>query len=351
MIKNSRILIVDDVVDNIRVAMNILKEDNYDFSFAGNGSDALRLINDDPDGFDLILLDIMMPQMDGFEVCTQLKSNPKIQDIPVIFLTAKVDIDSISKGFALGGLDYITKPFHSSELLARVKTHIDLHRAKTLLKQNNIALETKVKYEQIRLLTELEDSQKEIIHVLTELMEATSDETGKHIKRVSESSALLAKYHPSLSETDMQTLYHAAPMHDIGKMTIPSEILHKPGSYTEDEFTIMKQHTSNAYALLNRSNRRLMKAASIIAHEHHEYWDGSGYPRGLRGSEIHIYGRVVALADVFDALTHSRRYKHAWEIDKVVDYIKDRRETQFDPELVDIFMTHLDEFIAIAQIK
>lgn len=351
MIKNSRILIVDDVVDNIRVAMNILKEDNYDFSFAGNGSDALRLINDDPDGFDLILLDIMMPQMDGFEVCTQLKSNPKIQDIPVIFLTAKVDIDSISKGFALGGLDYITKPFHSSELLARVKTHIDLHRAKTLLKQNNIALETKVKYEQIRLLTELEDSQKEIIHVLTELMEATSDETGKHIKRVSESSALLAKYHPSLSETDRQTLYHAAPMHDIGKMTIPSEILHKPGSYTEDEFTIMKQHTSNAYALLNRSNRRLMKAASIIAHEHHEYWDGSGYPRGLHGSEIHIYGRVVALADVFDALTHSRRYKHAWEIDKVVDYIKDRRETQFDPELVDIFMTHLDEFIAIAQIK
>jgi len=141
MIKNSRILIVDDVVDNIRVAMNILKEDNYDFSFAGNGSDALRLINDDPDGFDLILLDIMMPQMDGFEVCTQLKSNPKIQDIPVIFLTAKVDIDSISKGFALGGLDYITKPFHSSELLARVKTHIDLHRAKPCL--NKIILRWK----------------------------------------------------------------------------------------------------------------------------------------------------------------------------------------------------------------
>lgn len=351
MIKNSRILIVDDVVDNIRVAMNILKEDSYDFSFAGNGADALRLINDDPASFDLILLDIMMPQMDGFDVCRQLKREPRTQDIPIIFLTAKVDIDSISKGFALGGLDYITKPFHSSELLARVKTHVDLHRARALLKQNNIALETKVKYEQIRLLTELENSQKEIIHVLTELMEATCDETGKHIRRVSEVSALLAKYHPSLSDDDAQILYHAAPMHDIGKMTIPPEILHKPSHYEEDEFAIMKRHTSNAHALLSRSNRRLMKAAAIIAHEHHEKWNGTGYPRGLRGNEIHIYGRVVALADVFDALTHARCYKQAWELHDAVAHIKGLRETQFDPELVDIFIAHLDEFIAIAQIK
>jgi putative two-component system response regulator len=349
MINNSRILIVDDVIDNIRVAMNILKEDSYEFSFAHNGAEALRLISGDNEAFDLVLLDIMMPGINGFEVCQKLKENAATIDIPVIFLTAKVDVDAISKGFELGGVDYITKPFHANELLARVKTHLELSQAKNLLKQHNLYLKSKVKFERHRLLSELEDSQKEMIFILAELMEATSDETGKHIKRIAESSALLAKYHPTLSEDDEDTLYHASPMHDIGKMTIPAEILHKPSLYTEDEFCIMKKHTSNAYELLSRSERTLIKAAAIIAHEHHEKWNGKGYPRGLKGSEIHIYGRIVALVDAFDALTHKRIYKDAWEINDAVKYIIDHRETQFDPELVDIFETHLDEFIAIAR--
>ncbi len=349
IINSSRILIVDDVIDNIRVAMNILKEDGYEFSFAHNGSEALRLISADTEAFDLILLDIMMPGVNGFEVCGKLKENAKTADIPIIFLTAKVDVDAITKGFELGGVDYITKPFHANELLARVKTHLELFQAKQLLKQHNLYLKTKVTFERRRLLSELEDSQKEMIFILAELMEATSDETGKHIKRIAESSALMAKYHPALSEDDEDTLYHASPMHDIGKMTIPGEILHKPGLYTEDEFCIMKKHTSNAYALLSGSERKLIKAAAIIAHEHHEKWNGNGYPRGLKGSEIHIYGRIVALVDVFDALTHKRQYKEAWAIDDAVKYIIDHRETQFDPELVDIFETHLDEFIAIAK--
>lgn len=348
MIKNSRILIVDDVVDNIRVAMNILKEDNYDFSFAHNGAEALRLIFEEPEQFDLILLDIMMPGMTGFDVCQKLKSTPGIQDIPIIFLTAKVDVDSVTNGFQLGGVDYITKPFHPSELLVRVKTHLDLYHAKQLLKKNNIDLQTKAKFEVCRLLTELEDSQKEMIFILAELMEATSDETGKHIKRVAESSALLAKYHPCLNEDDIDTLYHASPMHDIGKMTIPLGILHKAGRYTENEFLIMQKHTSNAYELLSHSDRKLIKAAAIIAHEHHEKWNGKGYPHGLKGADIHIYGRVVALADVFDALTHKRHYKEAWDVGDAVKYIIEHRETQFDPELVDIFQEHLDEFIAIS---
>lgn len=348
MIHNSRILIVDDVVDNIRVAMNILKEDNYDFSFAHNGNEALRLIFDEHEVFDLILLDIMMPGMNGFDVCQKLKASPQTCDIPVVFLTAKVDVDSVTKGFQLGGVDYITKPFHANELLVRVKTHLDLYQAKELLKKHNIDLKTKAKFEMIRLLSELEDSQKEMIFILTELMEATSDETGKHIKRVAETSALLARYHPVLTNEDAETLYHASPMHDIGKMTIPMEILHKESRYTEDEFLMMKRHTSNAYELLSHSDRKLIKAAAIIAHEHHEKWNGKGYPRGLKGTEIHIYGRIVALADVFDALTHKRHYKEAWEIDQAVQYILDHRETQFDPELVDIFQTHLAEFVAIA---
>lgn len=351
MIKKNRILIVDDVVDNIRVAMNILKEDNYDFSFAHNGMEALRLIFRESESFDLILLDIMMPEMNGFEVCRRLKDAPATQNIPLIFLTARVDVDSITEGFELGGVDYITKPFHANELLARVKTHLQLHHAKELLRKHNIDLETKAKFEMRRLLTELEDSQKEMIYILAELMEDTSDETGKHIKRVAESSALMAQYHPCLNEDDMDTLYHASPMHDIGKMTIPMEILHKLGRYTEEEFSIMKKHTSNGYGLLSRSDRKLIKAAAIIAHEHHEKWNGKGYPRGLKGTEIHIYGRIVALTDVFDALTHKRQYKEAWDIDDAVKYIIEHRETQFDPEIVDIFTTHLDEFIAIAKSK
>jgi putative two-component system response regulator len=349
MKKYNRILIVDDVVDNIRVAMNILKEDNYDLSFAHDGTDALRLVDEDPQHFDLILLDIMMPGINGFEVCQKFKENAATREIPVIFLTARVDVDSISEGFHVGGVDYITKPFHANELLARVKTHLELYQARQLLKIHSVELKTKAKFERIRLLTELEYSQKEMIFILTELMEATSDETGKHIRRVAESSALLAKYHPCLTEEDMEILYYASPMHDIGKMTVPLDILHKAGRYSEDEFNIMKQHTTNAYALLSNSDRKLIKAAAIIAHEHHEKWNGKGYPRGLEATNIHIYGRIVALTDVFDALTHKRHYKDAWNIDEAVNYILEHRETQFDPELVDIFQAHLDEFIAIAQ--
>ncbi len=349
MVKNKHILIVDDVVDNIQVAMNILQEDNYEFSFADNGNKALSILENESKDFDLILLDIMMPGMDGYSLCQQLKVSPRWQDVPVIFLTARADAEAIAKGFEFGCVDYITKPFHANELLARVKNHIHLYHAKSFLKRQNIDLETKATYEQTRLLTELEDNQKEMIYMLTELMEATSDETGKHIRRMAEVSKLLATYHGSLTEDDAETIFHAAPMHDIGKMTVPSEILHKPGRYTEEEFEVMKTHTINAYELLCCSKRKLLKSAAIIAHEHHEKWNGTGYPRGLKGVDIHIYGRIVALADVFDALTHARRYKQAWSIDDAIGYIKDHRATQFDPELVDIFIAHQDEFVAIAQ--
>lgn len=350
MCKNPHVLIIDDVVENIQVVMNVLEEDNYDLSFATHGVEALRLIEDESIRFDLILLDIMMPGLDGFEVCRRLKKNPFSKDIPIIFLTAKVDADSIREGFSIGAVDYISKPFQADEMLARVKTHLQLYRAKQLLQQHNIALGIKVERETRRLLTELEDNQKQVIWLLTELMESCSDETGKHIRRVSEISALLAHYHPTLTEEDAETIRFASPMHDIGKMTVPHEILHKPGKYTEEEFEQMKDHTTNAYQLLSCSDRKLVKAAAIIAYEHHEKWNGQGYPRQLNGTDIHIYGRIVGLADVFDALTHKRCYKEVWEMETVVEYIKDHSGTQFDPELVDIFVDHLDEFIAIAEI-
>ncbi len=347
------VLIIDDVLENIQMAMNILKEDGYDFSYATHGAEGLSLLNkrDEATKVDLILLDVMMPEMDGFEVCRQIKENVQTRHIPVIFLTAKTDVDSISEGFALGAVDYIRKPFHAEELLARVKTHIQLYHAKKLLQKNNMVLGSKIVFQQKRLMSELEDNQKEMIWMLTELMESTSDETGKHIRRVAEISSLLAHYHPTLNATDENILYHASPMHDIGKMTVPHRILHKPGHYTEEEFCLMKAHTSNAYKLLSGSKRPLIKAAAIIAYEHHEKWDGEGYPRQLKGSDIHIYGRIVALADVFDALTHKRCYKEAWRIETVIEYIKGHRGTQFDPELVDIMLDHLAEFERIVQMK
>jgi len=209
-------------------------------------------------------------------------------------------------------------------------------------------LKNSLLFREKRFVTEIEDSQKEMIYVLTELMEANSDETGRHIRRVAEYSRLLAHYHPSITEEDAQVIFHAAPMHDIGKIAIPHEILHKPGRLTEEEFNIMKTHTTRAHDFLKISDRKFIKAAKVIAMQHHEKWDGSGYPKGLAGEDIHPYARIVALADVFDALTHKRVYKDAWSVDEAVEYIAQHKNTQFDPILVDIFLEHIDEFITIS---
>ena len=344
-----KILIVDDVSDNIQVAMNILREEGYQFSFATDGIEALNLV--EKEKFDLILLDVMMPQIDGFEVCKRIKEKKRNRNTPIIFLTAKADVDSIEKAFDLGAVDYLTKPFHASELLARTKNHIELSHARILLREQNEQLNLKTKRQSDRLKAELEENQREMIYALMEMMESTSDETGQHIRRVAEYAKLLAHYTDYLTDEDELVIFMAAPMHDIGKIAIPKEILHKPGRLTEDEFTIMKTHAEKAEEFLKNSHRKLLKAASIIASQHHEKWDGSGYPRGLKGEDIHIFGRIVALADVFDALTHKRQYKEAWDIDAAVEYIRDHEGTQFDPELVKIFNDHLPEFIEISKIS
>jgi putative two-component system response regulator len=343
---NFRILVVDDIADNIQVAMNILREDNYDLSYAMTGQGALNLLKSTY--FDLILLDIMMPDMSGFSVCEQIRKYTINRDTPIIFLTARADIDSISRGFELGAVDYIVKPFHAAELLARTRTHLELHASRLLLKQKNLTLQTRAELAEKRLLSELEQTQMEMIHVLTELMEFTSDETGKHIKRVAEYSRLLAHLHESLTDEDETVIFHAAPMHDIGKVFIPEKILHKPGRLSEEEMAVMRGHTSKAHDFLKSSQRRILKAADIIAWQHHEKWDGTGYPNGLAGHDIHIYGRIVALADVFDALTHKRVYKEAWPVDNAVQYITEEKGNHFDPYLVDIFLKNVDSFIQIS---
>ncbi len=343
------VLIVDDVSDNIKVAMNILKENNYNFSFALNGRQTLDLIKTTK--FDIILLDIMMPQMSGFDVCKILKSDPYTQDIPIIFLTAKADIESITEGFKLGAVDYIVKPFYADELISRVATHLELYRAKLVLKQNNLDLNVKIQKSQQRYLSELEQNQKDIIYLLTELMEATSDETGKHIKRVAEVSRLLATLHESFTQSEVEDVFFAAPLHDIGKITIPYKILHKPARFTLEEAKIMQAHTTNAHNLLKQYNRKFMIAGDMIAYQHHEHWDGSGYPQGLKGEDIHIYARIVALADVLDALTHVRVYKESWSFEEGAKYIIERKGTQFDPYLVELFETNMDSFRKIIEEK
>jgi len=346
---DAKILIIDDVSDNIQVVMNILREENYQFSFATDGLEALELIANE--SFDLILLDIMMPKLDGFEVCRRIKSKQKNENIPVIFLTAKADVDSIEKGFEVGAVDYLVKPIHSSELLARVRTHVELYRSRLTLEENNLQIGRKAERQGKRLIAELEENQREMIYVLMEMMECTSDETGQHIRRVAETSRLLAHYTDFLTEEDEMVIFNAAPMHDIGKVAIPTEILNKPGRLTEEEFSIMKTHTEKGKEFLRFSHRRIMKGASIIASQHHEKWNGTGYPNGLKGEEIHIYGRIVAIADVFDALTHKRQYKSAWTVDDAVKYIIEHEGSQFDPMLVKIFIEHLPEFIEISQLK
>jgi putative two-component system response regulator len=344
------ILIVDDVSDNIQVAMNILKEESYTFSFASDGQEALDLISTGTAVFDLILLDIMMPKVNGYDVCSAIKTMDHAKETPVIFLTAKTDADAIAKGFEVGGVDYIVKPFHANELLARVKTHIELSESKKQLKKHAIEVENKATLQAVRLALEIEENQCEMIYILMEVMESTSDETGQHIRRVAETSKLLAQKTPYLSEEEVNIIFLASPMHDIGKIAIPKEILHKPGKLTDEEMTIMKTHAEKGAALLKNSKRRLTASASIIAHQHHEKWDGSGYPKGLKGDDIHIFGRIVALADVFDALTHKRQYKDAWTINDAIDYIKENSGSHFDPSLVKILVDNIPEFLDIMKI-
>ena len=338
---NYNILIVDDIVENIQVAMNILKEDNYSFSFAKNGEDALVLLQDNE--FDLVLLDIMMPKVDGFSVIKKMKADPKLADIPVIFLTAKVDSDAVTEGLKLGAVDYITKPVNAEELLVRVRHHLELYQAKKLLEANNITLQTKIKYEAERLVGEIETAQQDILGVLMEVVEALSDETGAHIKRIANISRFLAQKDPSLSEEDEELIYLTSPMHDIGKLFVPESILHKPGKLTEEEFEVVQMHTTKAHKFFRFSKRKIIKIAETIATQHHEKFNGKGYPQGLKGEEIHPFARIVAIADVVDALTHKRCYKDAWSFEDAIQYVKEHSGSQFDPRFVDIFLQNSAE--------
>jgi len=341
------ILIVDDVSENIKVAISILKNDNYNFSFALNGQQAIEIIK--TKRFDLLLLDVMMPGIDGFKLAKIIKNSPAIQDTPIIFLTAKVDIKSIEEGFNIGAVDYVTKPFHAVELKSRVANHLELYRYRRELKRDNKKLNNEIGAVKTKHYSDLELSQKEIIYMLTEIMEADSGETACHVKRVANISKQLGLLEGNLISHEVETLCLAAPLHDIGKIFIDNKILHKPGKLTDEEFTIMKEHPAHAIKILKKSDREIIKAAKVIAYEHHENYDGSGYPRGIKGESIHIFARIVAIADVLDALTQERIYKKAWSFEDASSHIIKLSGVKFDPRLVQLFSDHLESFKEIIE--
>jgi len=313
-----KLLIVDDEPTNLKVLKQVLQQD-YRLSFAKNGVDALEFAARELP--DLILLDVMMPEMTGFEVCQQLKSQPNTQHIPVIFVTALKDEVDETKGFECGAVDYITKPISPVIVKARVRTHLSLVSAE-----------------------ELKKTHLQLIQRLGRAAEYKDNETGMHVMRMSHISRILALA-LGFNENFADKLLQAAPMHDIGKIGIPDHILLKPGRLDDDEMRIMQQHPLIGAEILSNSKSELIQLAHSVALCHHEKWDGSGYPAKLQGEKIPIEGRIVAVADVFDALTNKRPYKEAWSVEKTMDLIKEQSGKHFDPEVVDALVRKLNHVV------
>lgn len=355
------LLVIDDIPENLSLMYKLLKDD-YKVKGANSGDKGLAIAeNDRPD---LILLDVMMPNMDGFEVCEHLKENPATKDIPVIFLTAKTESVDERKGLELGAVDYITKPIVPEIVKARVGTHVSLKRAADILKGENESLEKEVQrrtLESIKQIEELHAIQDVAFNAMVSLAETRDNETGNHIRRTQLYIKLLAErlslnpiYTKQLDENTINLLYKSAPLHDIGKIGIPDHILLKNGKLTSEEFEIMKTHTTIGYEAINKAEEingkamSFLRVAKEIAYSHHEKWDGSGYPQGLVGEKIPLSARLMAIVDVYDALISKRIYKPPFSHTEAIKMIVNGRGTHFDPNIVDAFLKVTDEFNAIA---
>jgi len=448
----STILIIDDTLENIQLAFNVLRQNpNYKILYAQSGERGIAMLEEHK--VDLILLDIRMPGLDGFETCKIIKSNPATEKIPVLFLSADGDSESINKAFDLGGEDYITKPFNPRELINRTKTHIELYlnrkkleddldsnqklleQYKKIVDISNIVSKTdknglityankkfcdvsgyteeellgrshniirhpdvtksfyhdlwKTIYaknvwqgiirnqskdgksyyvdsfimpilnrsgeidefisvrhdvtEIFELKDEFEMLQKEMILKIAELGESRCQETGQHVERVAKYSYLLALLY-GLPQKECEILKEVSPLHDIGKVAIPDGLLLKPGRLCKEEFEIIKLHAQIGGEIFEKSKHAIFQAAAIVAKEHHEKWNGTGYPKGKKGEEIHIFGRIVAIADVYDALIHDRVYKRAWSEEAVLSFFEEQCGEHFDPSLCRIFLDNYEQF-------
>jgi putative two-component system response regulator len=323
------VLVVDDTPENIHVLSGVLQEE-YAVRVATSGEKALAAARADPQP-DLILLDVKMPVMDGYEVCRRLKNDYATQRIPVIFVTGMGEAEDEAKGFDLGGVDYIVKPINPAIVRARVRTHVQLYDQKRHLLE--------LVQQRTR---ELEDTRLQIIRRLGRAAEFKDDETGYHVIRMSHYCRMLA-IAGGIPDYRAELLFNAAPMHDVGKIGVPDSILEKAGPLTPDEWSIVKRHPVIGAGIIGRHNNELLEMARVVALTHHERWDGSGYPRALRGEAIPLVGRIVAIADAFDALTSTRPYKQAWPIEEAVALLRREAGRQFDPRLVPKFIELLPQ--------
>ena len=317
-----RLLIVDDEPTNLQVLRHILQA-HYRLMFATDGERALSIARQHAPN--LILLDVMMPGTDGYSVCTQLKADPATAAIPVIFVTALNDTQDETRGFEVGAVDYITKPVSAPIVRARVRTHLSLVR-----------------------LDELRETRLQIVHRLGRAAEYKDNETGMHVIRMSHYAQQLALA-AGCTAVWAEDLLNAAPMHDVGKIGIPDAILRKPGPLDADEWEVMRQHPRIGAEIIGEHPSGVLRLAHSIALTHHEKWDGSGYPSGLAGEQIPLESRIVAIADVFDALTSRRPYKEAWSLQAALDHIQAQAGLHFDPQLVARFVTLLPTLAAIQE--
>ncbi|GAA0678021.1 response regulator [Rheinheimera tangshanensis] len=322
MTEKQSLLLVDDEPTNLRVLRTVLQE-QYRLLFAKSGEEALQLL--EKEHADLILLDVMMPGLTGFDVCARLKANPLTCAIPVIFVTALKDEMDETKGFEVGAVDYITKPISPAVVRARVKTHLSLVQAQ-----------------------ELKQTRLQVIQRLGRAAEYKDNETGLHVMRMSHYAQVLALAY-GFSEQKAEDLLHAAPMHDIGKIGIADSILLKPGKLTVEEYQEMQKHPLIGAEIIGDCESDLLKMAKAVALYHHEKWDGTGYPFGLSGEQIPIEARIVALSDVFDALTSARPYKQAWTIEATLQHIRAQKGLHFEPVLVDLLEQNLQQILEIKQ--
>ncbi len=342
-ILNGKILIIDDNETNTMLLEQMLSQSG--FNFIQSVTDSRKAMNTFLDFKpDLILLDLNMPYLNGFEVMEQFKKIEPDSHPPILILTANTNNDARIQALEGGALDFLNKPFNMVEGLARIKNMLRVRVFHNQINNQNQELDLKVKERTKK----LEESQLEMIQRLSRAAEYRDNETGNHVIRMSRFSWILANSH-GLEEKECDLILKASPMHDIGKIGIPDRILLKPGKLDADEWEIMKSHVEIGAKILSNSNSELLKTAEVIALAHHERWDGTGYPNGLKKDNIPLIGRIVTIADVFDALTSERPYKKAWTADQAFEELEDKAGVFFDPDLVNLFLEKKDEILEIKE--
>ncbi len=343
-LQQAKILVVDDEPVNVALLERLLRAEGYrHITATTDPREAVALYREQRS--DIVLLDIRMPYMDGFQVMAALREQDEADDyVPVLVLTAQIDPETRMRALQEGARDFLNKPFDRWEVLTRIRNMLEVRLLHNRVRQQNRELEARVR-ERTR---ELHETRLEIIRRLGRAAEYRDNETGNHIIRMSQVSQRLAQA-AGLPEAQCELILHAAPMHDIGKIGIPDRILLKPGKLEAEEWSLMQRHVEIGAEILSGHDSELMRMARRIALTHHERWDGKGYPRGLKGEEIPVEGRIVAIADVFDALTSERPYKRAWAVEEAVAEIQRGAGNHFDPHLVALFMEILPEVLQIRE--